>query len=84
MSNTSLPDSHRRRRTRETLDLKRETWRPKTIRLFDLNNDPEEMNNLAEDTTYQDTVRQLFSDLVELQRHMDDTLDLSEVFNKMK
>ncbi len=52
----------------------------KKMLLFDLKNDPEEMQNLAEDKTYQDLIINLTQNLGELQKSMDDTLDLSVPF----
>lgn len=46
------------------------------LQLFDLINDPLEMNNLAGQTAYQDTVAALFGRLRELQQEVGDTLSL--------
>jgi arylsulfatase A-like enzyme len=48
------------------------------VLLFDMDNDPEEMNNLAEDAQYKAKVKVLFEDLVKLQKHYADPLDLSK------
>lgn len=47
------------------------------ILLFDLIKDPEEMYNLADQPEYSEKRNALFSDLVKLQREMNDPLDLS-------
>ncbi|WP_245907048.1 sulfatase-like hydrolase/transferase [Reichenbachiella versicolor] len=44
--------------------------------LFDLENDPEEMNDLSENEQYQDKVKSLYADLVALQKSYDDPLQL--------
>ena len=46
------------------------------VLLFDLENDPYEINNLAEDPQYQDKVNSLFNELLVLQKDMQDPLDL--------
>ncbi|MGQ1784575.1 sulfatase-like hydrolase/transferase [Saccharicrinis sp. GN24d3] len=51
--------------------------------LFDLENDPLEMENLAEKEEYQTKVKELFLELVELQKSMSDSLDLEEVFTAL-
>ena len=52
----------------------------KKILLFDLENDPEEMNNLAELDSYKTLIKSMANDLQTLQKEMDDTLDISAVF----
>lgn len=52
----------------------------KTMRLYDLNNDPMEMNDLAADPEYKETKDKLFKQLLELQVQMDDTLNLESIF----
>lgn len=51
----------------------------KKILLFDMNNDPEEMNNLANSKDYQEKVKTLFNDLVKIQKEMNDPLDLTSI-----
>ncbi|PWJ57986.1 arylsulfatase A-like enzyme [Dyadobacter jejuensis] len=49
------------------------------VLLFDLNKDPEEMQNIADKPENAALKARLFNDLLELQKHYDDTLDLSGV-----
>ena len=51
----------------------------KKIKLFDLNNDPEEMNNLSLNIDYTPKISSLFKDLKELQLQMNDTLDIHQL-----
>ncbi len=46
------------------------------IQLFDMENDPLEMNNLAYNPVYRDTIQSLYSTLLELQQAVGDTLNL--------
>lgn len=48
------------------------------VLLFDLEKDPNEMNNLADKPKYKKVVKRLFEDLVDLQESMGDQLDLQE------
>jgi len=50
--------------------------------LFDMENDPEEMNDLAKLPEYQDKVTELIEGLLELQKQMNDPLDISSVLAK--
>ncbi|UXP31994.1 sulfatase-like hydrolase/transferase [Reichenbachiella agarivorans] len=45
--------------------------------LFDLNNDPEEITNLADNPEYKGKIRELFDELMVLQVHFRDSLDIS-------
>jgi arylsulfatase A-like enzyme len=56
---------------------------PKTKKtlLFDLEQDPLEMNDLSEEDEYQETVKELFEDLLILQKKMKDTLDLKKIYS---
>ena len=54
------------------------------VLLFDMTNDPEEMNDLSENLDYKAKIDQLFLDLMKLQKDMEDTLDLSKIYNKVK
>ncbi len=49
------------------------------IQLFDLKQDPFELNNLASMPAYQDTIRMLYDTLLELQQEVGDTLTLPEL-----
>ena len=55
---------------------------PKTKKtlLFDLEQDPLEMNDLSEEDEYQEIVKELFEDLLILQKKMKDTLDLKKIY----
>jgi len=52
------------------------------VLLFDMDNDAHEMNDLADNPEYADKVKTLFADLLELQKTMDDKLDLSDLYTK--
>jgi len=52
----------------------------KTMRLYDLVNDPDEMNDLSHQPEYQEKKNHLFSELLNLQ---EDPLDLETVFQEM-
>lgn len=52
------------------------------VLLFDMNNDPEEMNDLSGQDEYQARIRSLFQDLLQLQKELNDPLDLSERYQK--
>lgn len=54
------------------------------VRLFNLEEDPYEMNDLAADENQQQRIIQLFEELVSLQTGMEDTLDLKPLLEKMK
>lgn len=53
------------------------------ILLFDMINDPEEMNNLADDDNQKNKVKLLFKDLLQLQKEMDDPLDISSIYKSL-
>jgi arylsulfatase A-like enzyme len=53
------------------------------MRLYDLNKDPLEMNDIANLDENKERVKTLFSKLVALQKTMDDELDLTAVFSKL-
>jgi len=53
------------------------------ILLFDLENDPNEMNDLANMPEHSERVKTLFADLLELQKTMDDELSLQEIYEKV-
>ncbi len=52
----------------------------KVMKLFDLNNDPLEMHNLAEADDQQERVKTLFDQLKSLQREVGDTLDITSIY----
>ncbi|SDE72946.1 Arylsulfatase A [Pricia antarctica] len=49
------------------------------VLLFDMNKDPEEMNDLAEDPEYKTKVTELFNSLLQLQKEMNDPLTLESL-----
>jgi len=51
--------------------------------LFDLANDPHEINDLSEQTKYNAKVKSLFTELIALQEHYEDPLDLSNMYNAL-
>jgi arylsulfatase A-like enzyme len=51
--------------------------------LFDLESDPEEIVNLAEEDAYADRKTKLFDKFLELQVEMEDTLDMRDYFPEM-
>jgi arylsulfatase A-like enzyme len=53
----------------------------KKIRLYDIENDPEELNDLAENPDYSKVVAELAGRLKNQQKIMDDPLDLHHVFS---
>jgi arylsulfatase A-like enzyme len=56
----------------------------KRIELYDLNNDPYEINNLADNSNYKLKVKDLYEELIILQKEMGDTLKLGMYFkNKL-
>lgn len=54
------------------------------VLLYDLENDPKELNDLADDPTYAEQVASLFSDLQHLQQQYADTLDLSSLYTQIQ
>ena len=57
--------------------------RAKKQLLFDLKNDPEEMHNLADNPEYKGKVESLFNALIQLQKQMNDTLDLKSYYSSI-
>jgi choline-sulfatase len=51
--------------------------------LFDLENDPQEMSNLADVAEYQPVVRKLFAEFLELQEQTGDSMDLRSTFPEL-
>ncbi|WP_321995536.1 sulfatase-like hydrolase/transferase [Draconibacterium orientale] len=56
----------------------------KRIRLFYLTSDPKEIDDLATNADYDSVKIKLFKRLIVLQKEMDDPLDLTEVFPRIK
>lgn len=52
------------------------------VLLFDLKNDPEEMEDLSDVAEYQDKIGVLFKELVQMQEELNDPLDLSDMLQK--
>jgi choline-sulfatase len=52
-------------------------------RLYDLKNDPFEMNDLAESADQAETIRNLFAELLKLQKETGDELDLRSTFKSL-
>ncbi|TLX74354.1 DUF4976 domain-containing protein [Labilibacter sediminis] len=52
---------------------------PKVL-LFDLNNDPEEINDISMIPENETKIKELYAELVELQKEFNDTLDLRKAF----
>lgn len=55
---------------------------PKVL-LFDMKNDPEEMHDLSEIPAQKQRVKDLYKDLLQLQKDMNDPLDISAIYNKL-
>lgn len=55
----------------------------KKILLFDLEKDPEEMENLADLPEQKTRVKNLFGDLMTLQKEMEDDLDLTAIYKEI-
>ena len=53
------------------------------VLLFNMENDPLEMHDLSKEPEQKERVRQLFGDLLELQKEMKDSLDLSKVYQSI-
>lgn len=53
------------------------------MRLYDIQQDPLEMHDLASDPAQSETIRRLFGELVKLQVAMDDKLDLASQFPEL-
>lgn len=53
------------------------------VLLFDMEKDPEEIKNLADESEYQDLVKQMFKDLLDLQKEMGDELPLEDIYQRM-
>ncbi|WP_010135338.1 sulfatase-like hydrolase/transferase [Ochrovirga pacifica] len=55
---------------------------PKVL-LFDLKNDPEEMHNLSGQEEQKQRVKSLYQDLLQLQKDMNDPLDISKLYTQL-
>lgn len=53
----------------------------KSLKLFDLNSDPLEMNNLAQNSEQQDRIKSMYDELKVLQTDMGDELNLDEIYS---
>ena len=53
------------------------------IELYNLEDDPYEINNLALDENYSETILSLGNDFIELQKKYSDTLDVKKIFNNI-
>jgi arylsulfatase A-like enzyme len=53
------------------------------VLLFDLEADPNEMKDLANNSKYTEKVASLFNDLMTLQKTMNDSLDLKDTYKKV-
>ncbi len=53
------------------------------IKLYNLNDDPDEVNNLADLTAYQEKKNKLFADLITLQNELGDELDLTSMYKEI-
>ena len=53
----------------------------KKVLLFDMENDPEEMNDLALDAQYKGKIDSLFKELLKLQEELNDPLDITECYS---
>lgn len=51
----------------------------KTLRLYDIQSDPHEIRDLADDASLKPILKELFAQLLGLQREMNDELDVSEL-----
>ncbi len=54
------------------------------ILLFDMKNDPKEINDISKDIEQTKRVKSLFADLLQLQMKVNDSLDLSELYQSLQ
>ncbi|WP_238718964.1 sulfatase-like hydrolase/transferase [Pelagihabitans pacificus] len=52
------------------------------VLLFDMENDPQEMNDLAHDPEHQSDIKALFEALLQKQKELNDPLDLSHIYQQ--
>ncbi|MDP4679865.1 MAG: sulfatase-like hydrolase/transferase, partial [Cyclobacteriaceae bacterium] len=55
----------------------------KKVLLFDLENDPKEINDLSANPQFAEKAKTLFKDLIELQKTMGDDLDLNPIYDDL-
>ena len=55
----------------------------KRIELYNVEDDPFELNNLAEDENYFEKIISLGNDFVELQKNYNDTLNIKKIFKNI-
>ena len=55
-----------------------------TLLLYNLKDDPNELKNLASNSEYQEKIKVLFKELIQLQKNMSDKLDLQNTFPNLK
>ena len=53
------------------------------VLLFDMVIDPEEMNDLASDPKFRNKTKELLHDLIQLQKKMNDTLDIRDIYRHL-
>ena len=53
------------------------------IELYNVEDDPFEINNLALDENYNETILSLGNDFIELQKKYNDTLDVKKIFKNI-
>lgn len=53
------------------------------VLLFDMNKDPNEMNDLAGNKEYSKKVKSMFSDLIKIQKKMEDELSLAHIYDNL-
>ena len=53
------------------------------IELYDIENDPNEINNLAFNMKYKDKIVDLANDFIELQKKYNDSLEVKNIFKEI-
>ncbi|MEK6479700.1 sulfatase-like hydrolase/transferase [Catalinimonas sp. 4WD22] len=53
------------------------------VLLYNVEEDPKELHNLAEDPAYKKKIKRLFKDLLKLQKKLDDTLNIKSTYDKV-
>ncbi|WP_369887298.1 sulfatase/phosphatase domain-containing protein [Aquimarina sp. AD10] len=54
------------------------------ILLYDMNEDPEEMSDLASNPEFKTKIDELFKELIAIQKQKNDPLDLNEFYQKVQ